>query len=81
MVFSEDGSFVMSGPQFTPVEGRFTVDQDQIVVTETGTGPCANIPGTYTWKLEGDSLTFVVVDDQCSVRRIDWQAGPWKKKE
>lgn len=79
MVFSEDGSFVMSGPQFTPIKGKYTVDKDKIVITETGASPCANIPGTYTWKSDSESLTFVVVDDQCSIRRIDWQAGSWKK--
>ena len=81
MVFSEDGSFVMSGPQFTPIKGKYTVDKDKIVITETDAGPCANIPGTYTWKSDSESLTLVVVDDQCSIRRIDWQAGPWKKKQ
>ena len=80
MVFSEDGSFVMSGPQFTPVKGTYTVDKEKIVITQTNNGPCANISGTYTWKSDGESLTFVAVDDPCSIRRIDWQAGPWKRK-
>ena len=80
MVFSEDGSFVMSGPQFTPIKGTYRVDKDKIVFTQTDAGICADIPGTYTWKLDGDSLLFAVVDDQCSIRRIDWQAGAWQRK-
>lgn len=81
MVFSEDGSFVMSGPEFTPIQGTYAVDKDKIVFTQTDAGLCANIPGTYTWKSDGESLSFFAVDDQCSIRRIDWQAGPWKKKQ
>ena len=77
MVFSEDGSFVMSGPEYSPIK----VDKDKIVFTQTDAGLCANIPGTYTWTSDGESLNFVAVDDQCSIRRIDWQAGPWKKKQ
>lgn len=70
----------MSGPKFTPVKGTYVVDKDKIVFTQTEGGLCSGVPGTYTWSFDGKALTFAAVDDQCSIRRADWQAGPWMKQ-
>jgi len=79
MVFSKDGTYVMSGPQFIPINGTYVLDQDEIVVTDSE-GLCKDIPGTYTWAFDGQALMFTAVEDNCSIRRVDWQAGPWVKQ-
>jgi hypothetical protein len=79
MVFSADGTYVMSGPQFIPINGTYVLDQDKVVVTDID-GLCQDIPGTYSWAFDGQVLTFTAVEDNCSIRRLDWQAGPWVKQ-
>jgi len=81
MVFSEEGTYDFSGPQLLPITGTYTVDKDQIVFIETDGGGCAGIPGTYTWKFRDNALTLTPIEDACSIRRIDWQAGEWNMQE
>lgn len=81
IVFSEDGTYNFSGPQLLPITGAYTLDKDRIVFTEKEGGGCAGIAGTYTWTFKDKALTFTPVDDLCSIRRIDWQAGEWSMQE
>lgn len=63
------------------VTGQYGVFGNEIVFGAEVAGiglPCAG-DGRYTWVLEGEKLTMVVVDDACTVGRVpDWQAG-WEK--
>jgi hypothetical protein len=74
----EDGTYTASSPNaLIPIQGTYVATEDQIVFTETKDGHCIDIPGTYKWAFDGETLTFTVVEDQCSLRRIALQSGPW----
>jgi hypothetical protein len=58
------------------VTGRFSVSGSQISITDVGgnyscsqLGP-AYATGTYTWSLDGSTLSFVVVSDNCTGRVV-----------
>jgi hypothetical protein len=74
----EDAIYNTSSPNaLIPIQGTYVVADDQVVFTETKDGHCLDIPGTYKWAFDGEALTFTVVEDQCSLRRIALQSGPW----
>jgi hypothetical protein len=65
------------------VTGQFGVFGNEIVfgseVADIGLACLGD--GRYTWVLEGEQLTMVVVDDSCTVGRVDdWQVG-WTKMD
>ena len=81
LTFLDDGTYDTSSPNaLIPIQGTYVVAEDQIVFTETKDGHCVDIPGTYTWAFDGKAITFTVVEDQCSLRRIALQSGPWAKQ-
>lgn len=73
-----DGEFLVEGSQ-TFTEERIEFNDDK------GGVACARTPGwatgTYKWKLEGDKLTFKVIEDKCLPRRFCLTARPWEKKQ
>ena len=38
---------------------------------------CQILPGEYRWRIDGDRLTFRVVDDRCAARVRQLTARPW----
>ena len=77
----DDGVYNSSSPNaLIPIQGTYVVTEDQVVFTETKDGHCIDIPGTYKWAFNEEALIFTVVEDQCSLRRIALQSGPWAKQ-
>jgi len=86
-----DGTFVyLNGPLVYGngqpiVTGQYGVFGDEIrfgaEVAAQGS-PCPrDVVGSYSWTLEGDLLTMVVIDDLCTLGRVtDWESG-WTKVE
>lgn len=65
------------------VTGQYGVFENEIVfgseVADIGLACLGD--GRYTWVLDGEKLTMVVVDDSCTVGRVeDWQVG-WTKMD
>jgi hypothetical protein len=68
------------------VEGRFTVADNEIVMTdEKGMISCATAPGEetgkYKWSLAADKLTFAPAADKCEGRKLILTLHTWTKKE
>ncbi|HEX6269438.1 MAG TPA: hypothetical protein VFZ43_04335 [Anaerolineales bacterium] len=81
MELLEDGTYVSSSPNtLIPVRGTYLVTDDEVVFSETADGHCIEIPGTYKWAFDGKAITFTVVEDQCALRRIALQSGPWARQ-
>ncbi len=59
------------------IVGNWTGAGNQITLTEKSGGRCTGIPGTYTWRLSGKTLTFTLVKDDCSIRVDDLTTAPW----
>ncbi len=63
-------------------EGNYSIEGDQIALTdEKGPIACSGETktGTYKWSLEGDKLSFTLVDDKCKGRKGALTAGPWTR--
>jgi hypothetical protein len=83
LTFGDKGVFrVMKGEQLG-VEGEYSVTGEQIKLTDKqGPFACANgqETATYTWKLEGDTLTLTKVSDPCDGRAQAISGQGWKRK-
>ena len=84
IVFGDKGQFRVSKGEETQVEGEYTIAKDQLTLVDKG-GPMAcgegAEKGTYRWKHEADTLTFVKVDDPCEGRSQALPSQPWKRKK
>jgi len=59
--------------------GSFTVDGDRLTIFNDPT--CHEQVGTYTWKLDGDTLTLQEIDDPCAIhlRALSLTTQPWTR--
>lgn len=57
--------------------GQFRYVGTGVAVTSPS---CGTVEGTYTWRLDGDCLSFAAVDDQCSSRRVLLTLHPWRRR-
>ena len=70
---------------FVYAQGYYTITPDQIVLKTTGgpvAGPCVNIPNTYHWVLDGQTLTFSAVDIsvECNGEEFFFTIHPFAKR-
>jgi hypothetical protein len=72
----EGTSFPVGNPVVTE-DGRITFAPDSGCPTQTG----AAGDGTYTWSLDGDTLSFTEVDDTCRDRVFVLTSQPWTRAE
>lgn len=67
------------------VEGRYTLMQDQIVLTdEQGSLACLRPEtesGTYKWAFEKEALTLTPVEDECGGRNVILTSHSWLKQD
>jgi hypothetical protein len=80
-----DGAFSLYGPDGTfDVGGSYGIFGDEAVFRDEirGTGTlCVPAEGRYRWELTGDHLGFTVIEDQCTVGRIEQWTSGWQKVE
>jgi len=81
VTFTGDGKFSVKRPNGGPIAaGTYTIDSDQIVLTETHDGEDGNRmceePGEYRWKFDGKALSFSKVVDGCEGRVRALTLGP-----
>lgn len=78
--FSEDGTHTVSLNDKVVVKGSYAVTQDQIAITDKeGEYSCAST-GKYKWKVDGTSLKFEKVEDECDGRVSAIAGAAWEKK-
>jgi hypothetical protein len=84
LTFEGNGHFRATQKDAMKVEGDYTIDGDQLQITDkSGPWACtkpAEQTGTYRWKAEGDTLTFSKVADTCKDRVDSLTPHPWKKQ-
>jgi hypothetical protein len=80
--FSPDGKFIVKTKDASEVEaeGAYTLDGEQIVLTENaGAGEdnqrCQE-PGKYKWSFDGKALLFTKLTDDCEGRARALTSGP-----
>lgn len=80
--FDADGKWVSALlPADAERAGRYVVDGDKITFL-TDVGICQPFQSIYHWKTNGNVLTFVVIDEQCtaSSRQADLTGRSWIKQ-
>lgn len=80
--FKADLSFSVTYEGQVVVKGKYTVKDNQVVLHDkTGPKACVGMdPGTYEWSLEGDKLSFLLLDDPCPGRRGMLKDATYVKK-
>ena len=77
VTFSADKTYHVTQNGELVVEGTYSGNHNQAVFQDTGGQyACSASDGKYTWKLDGDSLTFVKVEDDCNGRIGVLTGGP-----
>ena len=84
ITFEKTGTFRYVKGERLMVEGEFAVKDGEISLTDKSgvdacLGPRRN-PGTYHWKLEADSLSFITIHDSCN-DRIRGLTGQQRKRK
>ena len=63
-----------------PVVGSWRLLENNVLaIQELQDLGCSPEEYTYSWKIEGDILTFSVINDPCDVRIFFFTAHPWRK--
>lgn len=73
LILGDEGQFTTSRNGEVMVRGAYAVTGDQITFSDAeGAMACLNeqAAGSYTPALDGATLTFTLVDDDCAGRRI-----------
>lgn len=84
ITFASDGSFAASQAGVDVAQGRYTLMQDQLVLTtESGIHRCpaGDETGTYKWSLAQDTLTLTSIQDECGDRALVLTLHPWSRKQ
>jgi hypothetical protein len=80
ITFNDDQTHTVSADGKVVVKGSYTVTEDQIVITDKeGDFACPGA-GKYKWKVEGTSLKFEKVEDDCDGRATALSGSTWVKK-
>jgi predicted Ser/Thr protein kinase len=80
MQVSPDGSVRTSWNGILVVRGKASIVGDSVTFTDdSGSMACfgREVLGVYRWELQGGRLTFVLVRDRCTGRRIVVLMRPW----
>ena len=77
VTFSANKTYQVTQSGQSVVEGGYTVGTDGVIFKDTsGQYACYDSDGKYTWKIDGDTLTFVKIDDNCEGRVGVLTSGP-----
>ena len=85
ILFGDKGQFRVSKGEEVQVEGAYIIEKEQVTLIDKS-GPLACMgekaaKGTYQWKYEAETLTFTIVNDNCSGRSTAVASQPWKRKK
>lgn len=80
--FKADMSFAVTYEGQVVVKGKYLVKDNQVVLHDkSGPKACVGVdPGTYEWSMEGDKLSFLLLDDPCPGRRMMLKDATYVKK-
>ncbi|MCP5105990.1 MAG: hypothetical protein GY950_21580 [bacterium] len=85
LVFQDNGHTVLKDNNGNiGAKGKYTVKRDKIILTdESGPISCSGDAktGKYKWALDGDKLTFTLVEDKCGGRKGALTVEPWIRKK
>jgi len=75
--FDPAGTFTLTGQGWPSMAGRWTVAGNEVTVqTTSGPADCSG-PGRYTFAIDGPRVSFGLVTDNCTVRRMILDRSQW----
>jgi hypothetical protein len=83
VTFDGKGHYLLSQSGTLKVSGTYTVQGDEIDVTDTSgpwTCPKGQRTGSYHWESTLTGLEFTKMTDECEGRATPMTTGPWKHK-
>jgi outer membrane protein assembly factor BamB len=77
--FRTDGTFALSGQGWPALDGTWKVDgtQVELVTAKSPSRDCAG-PGRYVVATAGTHVTFTLVEDACTARRMILDGSTWR---
>ena len=84
ITFDGKGHYQLSQSGTLKVSGTYTVQGDEIDVTDTSgpwTCPKGQRTGSYHWEPTLNGVAFTKMTDECDGRSSPMTTGPWKHKD
>lgn len=79
--FTADGEFFVAADGEVLAEGTWTATPTTVELVPGSGAIACDQPGSYEWEVEGDTLTFTVVEDPCTGRREGMNGVPRQRVE
>jgi outer membrane protein assembly factor BamB len=76
--FAPDGTFTLDGEGWPPFKGTWETDGAQIELLVPGAPDGCDVPGRYRFRVEGTHVTFDLVADTCTARRMILDHSSWR---
>jgi outer membrane protein assembly factor BamB len=75
--FGSDRTFTLEGEGWPPFKGTWTTDGAQIELLATGARDGCDGPGRYRFRVDGTRVSFDLVSDACTPRRMILDRSTW----
>jgi outer membrane protein assembly factor BamB len=76
--FSADGTFVLDGQGWPPFKGTWKTDGTRLELLVPGAPDGCDKPGRYAVRTEGRHVSFDLVSDDCTPRRMILDRSTWR---
>ena len=75
--FGSDGSFTLEGQGWPAFKGTWKTAGEQVELATSGGPAGCDAPGRYRFRLEGGRVSFALVSDGCTPRRMIVDRSTW----
>src|SRR5687767_6442519 len=75
--FNPAGTFSLSGAGWPSMSGSWHASGNKVTLLLTSTLKDCTSPGTYSFAVEGQRVSFLLVSDECAPRRMILDRSEW----
>jgi outer membrane protein assembly factor BamB len=75
--FDSGGTFKLEGTGWPPLKGNWKTRADEIELSTTGGPKGCDGPGRYRTRVDGNHVSFDLISDECTVRRMILDRSTW----
>src|SRR5262249_45726008 len=79
--FDSGGTFKLEGARWPTVIGRWKINGDEIELSTSGGPEGCGGPGRYRLRIDGSHVSFDLVSDDCTPRRMILDHSAWSPAE
>jgi outer membrane protein assembly factor BamB len=77
ITFGADGTLALAGQGWPPFNGKWKAEKDEVTLVTSGEKPECSAPGRYRFRTAGAQVSFTVVEDACTPRRMILHDSAW----